>query len=67
MDIINLENVADLPDELLHELNKFDNIFLEYTCIDHIEQIPDIKSLIIGINSFCLENMIVGYHYTRAF
>ncbi|WBX97994.1 hypothetical protein [Chryseobacterium gambrini] len=67
MNIINLENLDGIPQKYLSELTKFDSLFKTSMFIEDFENINEIKYLISKINTFCLNNSIIGYHYTRAF
>ena len=61
--VIDLENLIGLPQEFINRLKRFDKIFRLHKLIEHDENIDEI---VIEINNFCLENRIIGYHYTNA-
>jgi len=61
--VIDLENLIGLPQEFINRLKRFDKIFRLHKLIEHDETIDEI---VIEINNFCLENRIIGYHYTNA-
>jgi hypothetical protein len=63
---INLEDSASLPPCIRTRLRACNYYFSGKPFLDEIRQIPEIMSLIVDIDHFCLQNMIVGFHYTRA-
>tara|TARA_R110000751_G_scaffold307242_1_gene427847 strand:+ start:4114 stop:4815 length:702 start_codon:yes stop_codon:yes gene_type:complete len=64
--IINLENLDGLPAKYLSELKKYDNIFKESEFLENYENNQNINQLIFEINNYCLENKIIGFHFTNA-
>jgi len=64
--IINLENLKGLPKRYLSELKKFDKVFKSSDFLENYEDNENINYLIFEINNFCLENKIIGFHYTNA-
>lgn len=64
--IIDLESLIGLPQELIERLKKLDKVFMQHRFIEKYEKDENIYSLIIDINNYCLENRIIGYHFTRA-
>lgn len=64
--IINLESLEGLPKKYLSELKKFDNIFKTSDFLENYENNENINQLIFEINNYCLENKIIGFHYTNA-
>ena len=63
---INLENLEGLPKEYISELKKFDQIFKTHRFLENYENNENINNLILEINNFCLQNKIIGFHYTNA-
>lgn len=64
--IVNLENLEGLPNEYILKLKKFDNIFKTARFSEDYENNEDINNLIVEINNYCLNNKIIGFHYTNA-
>ena len=64
--IIDLENLNGLPDKFIERLKMFDNIFIQNDFLENFENNNKIHQLIIDIDNYCLENKIIGYHYTNA-
>lgn len=63
---INLEEPASLPIRLQERLGSCERHFLEAEFLDELRDIPEIAGLIEDINQLCSENMVTGFHYTRA-
>jgi hypothetical protein len=63
---INLENLTGLPHDFVMRLKMHDEIFTKVKFLEQFENDDNINQLIIDINNFCLENKIIGYHYTNA-
>jgi hypothetical protein len=64
---INLNDLTGLPEHFLLELSKFKKEFMSTEFLEHLEERWEIHDLIIRINQFCLQNEIIGFHYTRAY
>ncbi|NOQ26748.1 MAG: hypothetical protein GQ564_15415 [Bacteroidales bacterium] len=62
--VIDLENLYGLPQEFIIRLNEFDSLFKQFEFLEDYE--TEIYQLIADINNYCLENEIIGYHYTNA-
>ncbi|WP_159478358.1 hypothetical protein [Chryseobacterium sp. 18068] len=67
MNVINLENLDGIPKEYLNELTKYDSLFKKFSFLEDFEEIREIAELISKINTFCSSNLIIGFHYTKAF
>lgn len=67
MNVINLENLDGIPKEYLNELTKYDSLFKTFSFVEDFEDIKEIGELISKINIFCLSNLIIGFHYTKAY
>lgn len=64
--VIDLENLNGLPQLFINRLKKFDTLFVDCEYLEHYYDNEEIYQLIIDINNYCLENYIVGFHYTNA-
>jgi len=63
--IIDLENLNGLPQKFIQRLNQFDDIFTRFRFLEDYEDFAGISLVIRDINTYCLENNIIGYHYTK--
>lgn len=63
---VDLNSLEGLPDEFLGSLQKMDNLFMTNRFLENLLHNNAIASLIEDINTYCLKNRIIGYHYTRA-
>lgn len=63
--VVDLENLSGLPKEFIKRLKTYDTIFMQYNFLEHFEDNENIYQLIIDINNFCLENKVIGYHYSN--
>ncbi|MCJ7449359.1 MAG: hypothetical protein MUO72_16915 [Bacteroidales bacterium] len=66
MNIVNLDNLEGLPDKFINRLKKINKIFVSFDHLEHIENIPLVRDLIKEIDSYCIANVIIGFHFTRA-
>ncbi len=66
MNVINLDNLKGLPEKYLIQLDKFKCVFLRSDFLEDLENESHIQNLITEINNYCFENLIIGYHYTKA-
>lgn len=66
MNVVNLNNLEGLPEKYITQLEKFKYMLLEVDFLEDLEDETQIQNLIIEINNYCYENLIIGYHYTRA-
>jgi hypothetical protein len=64
--VINLESLEGLPKEYLSELKKFDDTFKTSSFLEDYGNNENINQLIFEINNYCLDNKIIGFHYTNA-
>jgi hypothetical protein len=63
---VNLEDLASLPGSILQRLKACERHFMAEKHLGNIREIPAVASLIKDIDHFCSENMVIGFHYTRA-
>lgn len=63
--VIDLENLTGLTHDFVKRLKTYDEIFTQHKSLEQFD-FDDIHQLIIDIDDFCLENKIIGYHYTNA-
>lgn len=66
MKLVDLENPRSLPDHLKQELQACDRYFFRHQFLEQVRHEPLVRVAIERINSYCTQNMVVGYHYTRA-
>jgi hypothetical protein len=66
MELIDLEKLIGLSPRFLEQLDKNKDLFMRFDSFERIEQDDDIHFLIEQINDYCNNNLILGYHYTRA-
>lgn len=64
--ILNLESLEGLPNIYIAQLKKFDQIFKTHRFLENYENRENINRLIFDINNYCLDNKIIGFHYTNA-
>jgi len=65
--VINLNNLSGLPAEFLAELDRFRELFLSDMFLDSLLENRSILSIIRAIDTYCMGNQLIGFHYTRAF
>jgi hypothetical protein len=63
---VNLDNLEGLPDRFIHRLIKIRRLFVSFDHLESIEKMDQVQNLISEIDSYCSENMINGFHFTRA-
>jgi len=66
MELVDFENLIGLSPRFLEQLDKKKDLFMRFDSFERIEQDDDIHFLIEQIDDYCNNNLIVGYHYTRA-
>jgi hypothetical protein len=63
---VNLEDSASLPGSILKRLQACEHHFIGEEHLENVREIFGVASLIKDIDHFCSENMVIGFHYTRA-
>lgn len=66
MPLLNLEDSDCLPENLRAELRGCDSHFSRFDFLEQIRDEPRVRGVIERINDHCMQNMVAGYHYTRA-
>lgn len=66
MDLIDLEKLIGLSPRYLEQLDKRKDLFAGSDSFERINVDDDIHFLIEQIDDYCNNNLILGYHYTRA-
>lgn len=66
MAIVNLSNLNGIPIRFLKELERHDYLFYQNEFLENLLDKEAICEIITRINDFCENNMIIGFHYTRA-
>lgn len=66
MPVINLEDPDCLPGTLRAELMGCANYFFRPWLLEQVMDEPRVRRVVERINEHCAQNMVVGYHYTRA-
>lgn len=66
MKIINLENLDGIPTDFINRLKQYNLLFKKHRFLDDILEDESIEKLVNEINDFCIQNLIIGFHYTRA-
>jgi hypothetical protein len=61
----NFENLSGLPKDFIKRLKLHDSLFIQNNFLENIEDDESIHQLIIEIDNYCLDNKIIGYHYTN--
>ncbi|MEQ8576752.1 MAG: hypothetical protein RIB63_21990, partial [Fulvivirga sp.] len=64
--VVNLNDLTGLPKSLIQELSYFNEEFKSTDFLEHLEENWELGELIIKIDEFCMENEVIGFHYTRA-
>ncbi|MBW6480888.1 MAG: hypothetical protein K0B37_15770 [Bacteroidales bacterium] len=64
--VVDLNNLKGLPQEFLTKLSKHDMMFSKFSSIEKFEDYKSIHQLITNIDAWCLNNKVIGYHYTNA-
>ncbi|HET7560950.1 MAG TPA: hypothetical protein VFJ87_01055 [Rhodanobacteraceae bacterium] len=64
--VVSLDDPDCLPATLLRELQSCDRHFAATSVIDSVQHEPAVSNVIDRINEYCQNNMVVGYHFTRA-
>jgi hypothetical protein len=67
MNVIDLENYKSLSAPIQHRLKECNHHFLNSIYLENIKETPSVAELIEEIDEYCMSNMILGIHYTRAF
>lgn len=63
---INLNNLAGLPTKYINRLNALKEIFICNEFMESLKSNSKVSYLIEEVDDYCLNNRIVGFHYTRA-
>lgn len=66
MDIIDLQRPELLPDTFRVRLNSIRAICRNEEFSENLVRHPDVRNLVIDIDSYCMQNRVLGIHYTRA-
>jgi hypothetical protein len=66
INLIDLEKLTGLPDLFINALNKYNSEFKESDFLEDLQKNKDIQLLIEQIDDYCNNNLVIGYHYTRA-
>lgn len=66
MAVINLGNLNGIPREFLKELEKYDSLFYQNEFLENLLHKRPINDIVQKINMFCENNIVIGFHYTRA-
>ena len=64
--IIDLSNPLELPLHYIERLNNIKELCESIEFSDEFVQHQNVRGLVRDINEYCLQNKIVGIHYTRA-
>lgn len=67
MNEINLESLDGIPKYFIQKLEKNISLFKEEESLEKLIEQEEIKNLIEEIHNYCNQNIIIGFHYTRAF
>ena len=67
MKTVNLNDLSGIPKEFIMQLSQFDQIFEEVDYLSDLDNIDALQCLIREINEYCLNNEVIGFHYTRAY
>ncbi len=63
---INLNNLAGLPFKYIKRLEALKEVFIHNEFMDSLKSNSKVSYLIEEIDDYCLNNRIIGFHYTRA-
>jgi len=66
MDIVDLQRPELLPETFRERLNSIKAICRNEEFSEELVQHPDVRNLVIDIDSYCTQNRVMGIHYTRA-
>lgn len=66
MDIIDLQRPETLPENFRLRLNSIRAICRNEEFSENLVDHPDVRNLVIDIDSYCMQNRVLGIHYTRA-
>lgn len=66
MHVVDLEDPMSLPAGIQRKLSDHHDHFSRMEYLDDLREIGGIGKLIKDIDAFCCENIVIGYHYTRA-
>lgn len=66
MPLLNLEDPDCLPEPLRAELRGCEPYFSRWGFLEQIRDEQRVYGVIERINDYCMQNLVVGYHYTRA-
>jgi hypothetical protein len=63
---IKIRTTENLPNDVLRRLHLYDDVFREKWSIHQILEVPDLRIIAEKLHDICIQNHILGYHYTRA-
>lgn len=66
MDIVDLQRPELLPETFRERLDSIKAICRNEKFSEELVQHPDVRNLVIDIDSYCMQNRVMGIHYTRA-
>lgn len=66
MDIVDLQRPELLPKTFRERLNSIRAICRNEEFSEELVRHPDVRNLVIDIDSYCMQNRVWGIHYTRA-
>lgn len=65
-EVINLDDLSGIPLKIISSLQKHRDIFRDNEFLDEILGNIEIATVAQEIHEFCIERLVVGYHYTNA-
>lgn len=63
---IRLDSPTQIPEDIRRELRRFDSVFTECDFLDMALENRDLCEIAGGLDALCLEQEVVGYHFSRA-
>jgi hypothetical protein len=64
---LRLDSVRSIPEPILRELGMHRSDFKESEFVEQILENADLYSIAQGLDTLCLREGVIGYHFTRAF
>jgi len=64
--IIDLDSLQGLPTKFIQALGDSINLISKRASIEVLLRKPNIDKIVQEIDSFCKQNFVIGYHYTKA-
>lgn len=64
--VIKLHSIAQIPSDVLRNLESFTDVFKEQESWEQLLKIPSLLQIVKELDEFCLQERVFGYHYTRA-